>query len=1060
VRRDDQEPTESTPSASADGVTSDALLRDVARISEPAAYPLHDRAREQGDVLGHVLGHFRVLSVIGRGGMGVVYLARDETLRRDVALKVLPRANTDDPERRGRFLREARSAAAVTHPCVATIHEVGEAEGRVFIAMELVEGRSLRAHLAAGRPAMAEVVAIAKQVARGLAKAHEKGIVHRDLKPENVMLDDEHHVKILDFGLAKPVALDGIARAVDPGAPTETQLTGEGRLLGTPAYMSPEQIRGVAVDGRSDLFSFGVMLYEMLAGVRPFQGTSMELLVAIARDEPPPIAKRRPGVPGELEAIVRRCLQKDPAARYASAQELYVDLDRLGVIPGETLPPGPEASSDAPALTGAGGTTQNARMALAARGVDASKPSRTWPLAVLGLAVLAAAGALVGRGTWLGTRGAQPSASAATASSPVVARLLDDPRSKLGCAVFDATGVSEPAGWLGAASSSIACRRMQWLLGGDAGRVVPSAALLDMPTGFIEDRPPDPYAPPELREKSRVASASRASATLDGSVEATPEGFRVELRLLARDGREAGRGAAAAENLWDAITLASNVLGSTGTFPVATQVTAEAARTMFDVATPDDAWELQRSEFAHAHGGCKREYARTDLTAARRKLLEVVCSKELGTQAPTDLAPIDTSSADALGRSVWLHLVLNRAIPNVAEVGAALQAAAQKETNEEVRYGLLTLAMSLSPNHVGSAFLLQTEAARQFPWAAAWGEGEFGYSPSAAPTVAAARAARRASRVWAPFLSGEWANDDLDPEDAETALRWVRRAHELHPANDLDADNLGMRLVAYGKPNEARALAARLLAKSPPSATYLVVAADGADGFPARALAAARRLDEGEKRIAGGNHGDFRLARQTLGIAAVLGTAQEQADAWVDRFVLAEPPRLSVVIDGRINMLFEAIRQCLYASKGKRLRCLEVVDKIHPHKPDSPQHFAQYEGAVLAARGDLKGAVRLWRPLLHDGYFFRYGLLPVDMIEDAGELEFAEQVDEHAIAMRALRVLVKGHGIEDLRMARRAWKRGDKAAARRAAAELLTAWSTLDVAVPWLDELRKMAAGP
>jgi serine/threonine-protein kinase len=330
------------------------------------------------DLVGVSLGRFRVLAVLGRGGMGVVYRARDENLRRDVALKVLPRTYTDDPARRRRFLREARSAAAVSHPCVASIFEVGEAEGEVFIAMELVEGQSLRALFATGLLPVDRVLRIAVQIARGLAKAHERGIVHRDLKPENVMVDAEDHVKILDFGLAK-AAPDTSA----PDGASSTELTGEGQVFGTPAYMSPEQIRGVEADATTDVFSFGVMLHELLAGERPFQGAGMEILVAIARDEAPPVGKTRPGIPAELEAIVARCLRKAPAQRYPSARELSTDLERV------------LQTSETPSQASARAALERAStFALGAGATEARKapPARRARLVAAAIAVVAIAG--------------------------------------------------------------------------------------------------------------------------------------------------------------------------------------------------------------------------------------------------------------------------------------------------------------------------------------------------------------------------------------------------------------------------------------------------------------------------------------------------------------------------------------------------------------------------------------------------------------------------------------------------------------------------------------------
>jgi eukaryotic-like serine/threonine-protein kinase len=286
---------------------------------------------DEGEVaIGQLLGRFQIVDRLGEGGMGVVYRARDEQLRRTVALKVLPAAVVRDEERRRRFLREARSAAAVSHANIATVYEVGEADGRVYIAMELVQGSTLRERVAAGALPFAEVLAIGREIARGLVEAHAAGVVHRDLKPENVVVSDGNHVKILDFGLAKLEEPEA-EEPVSGDAPTaNAHATEEGRILGTPGYMSPEQARGLPVDARSDLFALGIVLYELATGRRPFGGkTTMDLLMAISRDPAPAPSSLVPSLPRGFDALIARCLEKEPGARYATCRELLAAIDAL-----------------------------------------------------------------------------------------------------------------------------------------------------------------------------------------------------------------------------------------------------------------------------------------------------------------------------------------------------------------------------------------------------------------------------------------------------------------------------------------------------------------------------------------------------------------------------------------------------------------------------------------------------------------------------------------------------------------------------------------------------------
>ena len=299
------------------------------------------------------LGPYEILSPLGHGGMGEVYKARDSRLNRLVALKVLPDTAALDPERRERFEREARAVAALNHPHIVTIHSVETVEGVPLLTMELVEGRALSEVIPKGGMALAEVLTIAIAVSEAVADAHQKGITHRDLKPGNVMVGEREHdgrIKVLDFGLAK--LADASREGSDATTMPAGAATGEGRILGTAAYMSPEQAEGRPVDARSDLFSLGAMFYEMATGQRPFTGdTSISIISSIVKDTPKPITELNPSLPRDLGRIVRRALAKDPERRYQSAKDLRNDLEELkaSIDSGElTAPPGETASTGPP----------------------------------------------------------------------------------------------------------------------------------------------------------------------------------------------------------------------------------------------------------------------------------------------------------------------------------------------------------------------------------------------------------------------------------------------------------------------------------------------------------------------------------------------------------------------------------------------------------------------------------------------------------------------------------------------------------------------------------------
>ncbi|MDL1876800.1 serine/threonine protein kinase, partial [Cytophagia bacterium CHB2] len=277
-------------------------------------------------MIGQTVSHYKNLEPLGEGGMGVVYKAEDTKLQRSVALKFLPENLARNAEARARLLQEARAAAALNHPNICTIYEIGEADDRFFIAMEHVEGETLRQKAASAPLPVASVISFALQIAAGLQAAHEKGIFHRDIKSSNIMVTRKDQIKIIDFGLAK---LAG-----------SSFLTKEKSTMGTVAYMSPEQVRGKKVDQRTDLWSFGVVLYEMLAGQLPFQSDHEQVLIyAIINETPEPITDLRPDVPPALEAIVEKALQRSLSARYQCVDELLFDLRKLLSSAEISMPP-------------------------------------------------------------------------------------------------------------------------------------------------------------------------------------------------------------------------------------------------------------------------------------------------------------------------------------------------------------------------------------------------------------------------------------------------------------------------------------------------------------------------------------------------------------------------------------------------------------------------------------------------------------------------------------------------------------------------------------------------
>ena len=267
---------------------------------------------------GAKVGHYTIISKIGAGGMGEVYLAEDTKLNRKVALKFMPVHMAGNADLRSRFIREAQAAAKLDHPNIVPVYEVGEYQGRPYFAMAHIEGRSLRDIIKEGKLGTDEAVGLAMQILEGLQKAHDAGVVHRDIKPGNIIIDKDNRARLVDFGLAMVCG--------------EEKLTKTGSTLGTVGYMSPEQVEGKKCDHRSDLFSVGVILYEMLTGRRPFEGDNDAAIArAITDSTPEPIARFKSGTTGETQQIVDKALSKDPSIRYQTAAGMLADLRRLGV---------------------------------------------------------------------------------------------------------------------------------------------------------------------------------------------------------------------------------------------------------------------------------------------------------------------------------------------------------------------------------------------------------------------------------------------------------------------------------------------------------------------------------------------------------------------------------------------------------------------------------------------------------------------------------------------------------------------------------------------------------
>ncbi len=993
--RDDEDP----PSALS---PSEELLLDVARRPRASA--------GEADLIGTSFGRYRVTELLGRGGMGVVYRAWDTTLSRSIALKVLPTTFLENEERRRRFMREARSAAMASAQSIATVYDVGEIDGRPYLAMELVEGRTLRARLLEGRLSPEEALLVARKLAEGLAAAHRAGVVHRDLKPENVVLDAHGDPKILDFGLAKLFA-GGELEGAEGG-------TVDGKILGTPAYMSPEQAKGLPVNARTDVFSFGVMLYEMLAGKRPFAGrTTVELLIAIDRDVPNPI----PGLSPALESLVSRCLSKEPSARPADGAALLADVVNVEQLSTSTA------------------------LAIEPR-------ARTSLRAAIGLLLVAAVAGIsltVARVRRVNTAPQAPVAPA----SPLVG---DETR--VACPVLAVEGVQEPSGWLGAAAASRACRRLLVALGGRSARVLLPASLLDLPHAPTTDFPRDPFDAPSSRARTLQTAKARGDAVLDGKVTKLGSRLRVELTLRARDDRVVATASGEHETLLRAVVDATDGLLGPQAVPLriafpeleAAGATSD-PRAALALADLSEAWDAQDELSWAAARGAPFRSSLPELEpmflATEARLQQIARPRFSGSP--------DVSSPRALILAAAALSDSTTSRETREAFAAALAKQRALETRPAVRsaYAMAEANLMLGLGRSRAVAELLLPLAEDDPIAFPWftlALGGIG-NPNAGTYA-------RAFEAWQPESVNAHLNVSKIPgASPEVKLRATSRGWLLSPTSGDSASGYVTSLLAVSRVEEARAVGGRLLGSSEPRLRWVGAAGvAGAEIHDGRIAAAARRVDAVMDEIVTYG-GDTYATRAVMGpwidTHFAIGDLDAALIRLLDRFFDPKEPH-AVLTTPTVNELLDA---CTRASAAVARTCAtrvravldsgigveDVTDIVRVH----------LRGLERFAAGDSRAAAEAWRPLVELRSAKRQ--LPVSVFDAAGDRELADKIEAQVVAEAGA-----PHFASWLcpALAKRALARGDRARARLLAQRVIDAFGAVDVTIPVVAEMRAILA--
>ncbi len=978
-----------------------------------------------------IADRYVVLGDIGAGGMGVVLRARDERLGRLVALKVLPAAAIGDDASRKRLVREARAVAALDHPNIVHVYDVGEtSDGGAFLVMELVKGKSLGDHLREGTLSRTQRLHALVLVARALHYAHEQGFLHRDIKPDNVMVREDGRVVVLDFGLAKVVA-PGLGTTVEASL-----ISSKSAFVGTPAYVSPEQARGDTLDARTDQFSLAVSMFEMVTGDLPWEGgTPLEVISHILRGEPKKLRAALPEASEELEHVFDRALKKSPPERFESCAALADAIEAaspdLSHAPSlREIGTGPKQSTRA-----ANVQTLSAAPATSQRVAVKKKPNVAL-IAIASVVVVAA----IGTAAFFELRHPAP--------APVVASV--NAKSVVACPMLT---VSDPewkqTGWLGASAGTLVCGHVQAYLGGDPDRTLIPAELLDLPRQPREGFPAEPFEAEDARKKIDE-SAKKADFVVTGSLDHHSD-FHVMLDLQSKAGDAIAHGDAHAPTLVMAVRAAMKPLMASfdsGVDPA--YVDRWFAGTSSDARI--DLFDLHVVILAEDP---EDERAMCDAIAARHDvgslapLAAALCATKLFTPLP-EAPPFDpTTPGSALATASTLRFTPSKSdADHKAQLdrAAKLEELATHETDASARALLLAAASEIEyqTGDIHASALAARQSIQASPKIAdvrgnAWHRGSF-VSEVDNVAVLAGHAA------WVPWEPYAWANL-MRSLDRRSTLGY-QKGYVL-AQHGYWAIEYGVRLLEVDRLVEARGVAA---------ATHndrLDILLLHVERRPGAALDKAMQTLRATvpKRETGNSA--TRIAATIVDLGAFLGKPVDDAIAdYVERFVMPETPALSQ----GVTTLFGVLAVCTQTKSPAADRCIDRIATLFDHGYFGAAILSArdaIEGARHYIKSDWAGAAKAWRTgaaeLLAEAL-----RNPMAMALDrAGEMDLADRVDDPPVASN---LTAPDAELAYVRKALRAEKRGDLETAHKLARIFVDRWDTADERPPMVAEMKRVLA--